>query len=307
MTHQTSLNGPYHATWLQDYVLCPKRALYDVMYPPEFTTLAQFKGSVVHRMLFEHTGDYNMALQHCEAKLDAPLIEDAGVEFHEECLELFTAAANNMPHHYRRLAEHEFVADIGGYQFDGAIDAIWDMPNGETWLVDYKTSKTLPSQLYLDMSLQFSIYAFAMRQHGVHIDRIAWIHIRDWLPYLKATSKASWNRTDSLQEWADDQKFQLNKAGNEVLPAGSMRGPGVHLTQRNDMQLDETELEIKRIIRGIKFKIFPRGGYNNIICDRICGSCGHRTRCIADLQGVTNIKVSKTQQTLSNEMEYDNE
>jgi len=296
MTHQTSLNGPYHATWLQTLALCGMKAKLSIEEPSEFTSLAQFRGSVIHRMLEQGNGDIMGAVKHCKQKLDAPLFEEPDTLFPEECLELFEGACKNAPHHDTTHTEFKFRTDIGGYLFEGTIDALWEMPNGEVWLIDWKTGKTLPSQFHLDHNLQFGIYAFMCRQHGIHIDKIAWIHLRDWLPYKRNTVKKNFATTASLSSWATRQNFIINKQGNEALLKGNLRGPGVHLTQRTDAQLDEVEREVKRLIKSVKFNIFPR-----CMNDTICSQCSHKVSCGAVLEGHTNIKVPKNKEYQNDE------
>jgi len=298
MTHQTSLDGPYHATWMQSYALCGQKALQSILNPPSHTSLAQFKGSVVHRMLEVRGSGIVSALHYCNQKLDAPLNEQPDETFADECLRLYHSTLHREPTHHPLYAEYAWAEKIGGYQFVGTIDAIWEMPNGERWLIDYKTSKQLPSQFYLDNSLQFSIYAFACRAMGIKIDRIAWVHLRDWLPYVKNTTKANFATTNSLSEWAAIQDFEYTPAGKAKLPAGSLRGPGIHLTQRTDAQLDETEREVKRLIKGIKFNLFPR-----VMYDQICGMCGYKEQCRAGLEGSTNIKLTRQQKQLIEELD----
>ena len=291
MKHQTSLDGPYHATWMQSLALCPMKAKLAIEEPSEFTSLAQFRGSVVHRMLEIGSGDLFGAIQHCKEKLDAPLIDEVDIGFSEECQEFFEGACKNAPHHESNLREFRWATDIGGYQFEGTLDALWEMPNGETWLIDWKTNKQLPSQFNLDNNLQFGIYAFMCRQHGIHIDKIAWIHLRDWLPYKRATSKKNFATTTSLSQWAATQQFELTPAGMSKLPVGSLRGPGVHLTQRTDAQLDEVEREVKRLIKMIKFNLYPRCMY-----DQVCSFCGYKLSCGATLEGHNNIKVPRNKE-----------
>lgn len=303
MTHQTSLNGPYHPTWLQGLGLCAKRQQYAVQYPPEFVSLPQLKGSVIHRMLEIRDGDYNAALDHCIDQMEAPLKEQPDIDLQEEVQDMFEAAMRNMPRHEVILTEYAWIHKINDtITLEGCFDALWEMENGERVLVDYKSGKTLPSQFHLDHNLQFSLYGLACRETGIHIDKIAWVHLRDWLPYKRNTQRENFSTTNSLQLWSQQQLFDVNKNGNRVLVKGHTRGPGVHLTRRNDAQLDETEREVKRLVQGVKFKIFPR-----CMDDKTCGYCTFRDRCEVDLAGHTTIKMSRKHQALINEMENEDD
>lgn len=291
----------YHVTQLQQYSACGRKYQLMQATDKEQTSPAMLRGLFVHALLEEYGGGTNEPYDKDAipdvrgavlGKLDAPFTGDIGAVW-DEAMRLWQNWINRVPPHVSLVKEFEWSMRIGHYQFEGTIDALWEMPDETIVLVDYKTSQQLPSQFYLDESLQFGVYAYVGRHLFGNIDRIAWGHIRDFTPYAKRGYRTDFNSTDSLSQWAAEQNFDTTPAGKAIMLPGEVRGPGIHYTNRTDEQLDLVPDETNRIIKGIKFKIFPR-----VMSDMFCKSCGFQDMCRTKKKE----SITKAQQNLINEM-----
>lgn len=305
MKHQTDFfNGPWHATSMQRYCTCGAEYLINSQQPPsETTSLAMFKGTVLHRMLFLNTRPnketpYEAALSYELDNLEHPLSAEPDWKLFEAELEsTWRQTVEHLPPHEVEAAEWPFSEYIGKYLCEGTIDAILQI-DGKRIVVDWKNYKTLPSQFTLDTSLQLSIYDYAVSIHRP-VDAIAWCHIKDYQPYTKVSYKSpdAFSRTESLSQWFSGQDLHTTPAGKIALPVGHLRGPGLHYTERSMDDRRELVKEVARIIQGIRMRIFNR--CQNM---QICDMCRFQTEC-RTLRQTTNIKVSKAEAQLIKEME----
>lgn len=134
-----------------------------------------------------------------------------------------------------RAIEENFVFEFAGLKFAGTIDQIRRKENGEIILVDIKTGENAPSPVMLDLSYQFSVYAYAMGagtfKSGNSWDYPAeiWLYqIRDFVPLSRGPKK------------------------------GENRGPAIYKTYRTPEQLEEVMGDIVLICTQIMLQIFPR-------------------------------------------------
>lgn len=132
-------------------------------------------------------------------------------------------------------SEIPFEFNINSYQITGTVDLIYKDRNGLIVLRDIKTDSAEPSSNILARDIQFSIYFLgALRGLGIKPDLLEWYQVRNAVPYKRKTTK-------------NGVKFHPGDArGNPIIPVS-----------RKIEDVPIIEREIRYIIQGIRFNIFP--------------------------------------------------
>jgi len=260
-------NGPYRQSLLKLYSQCPRRfRLIEVdgveVHKEKSTPL--LIGSYVHKIL----NDF-----HHEKKVDLQSY-DIPPEILQEVSELVEAYVQHNTGLDIVHSEIEFAFNINSYEIAGTIDLIYRNTDGKMVLRDIKTDSTEPSPEFLARDIQFSIYYLgAVRGLNIKPDLIEWYHARNLVPYKRKTTK-------------NGVQFQ----------AGDVRGDPSIPVSRQVEDIAAIEKEIKYIIQGIRFNIFPmrplKTGHlcpcNACEVNRFCKPHGEIVNRIAehsDLQG----------------------
>lgn len=105
-------------------------------------------------------------------------------------------------------AEKRFQIPLGDHTLSGVIDRVDKLPFGAYEIVDYKTSKSLPSQDDVDKDKQLATYAIAVSE--------LWPEAKDMrltLHFLKHNSLITTSRTP---EQIELQKFDIIKVADKI-------------------------------------------------------------------------------------------
>ena len=155
--------------------------------------------------------------------------------------------------------------------FEGTMDQIRINNSGNLELWDFKFSKVAPSQVFLDRSFQFSLYAIAMKEGGLYIpgqdalehiqvgeypEKIVWYHLRNLVPY---------------------------KRSYKGFKPGDLRGDPRIYTARSEAQLKNAKKDLRKICTMIKACHFPRSGRDTGGCN---GFCRHLDACMNHLENL---------------------
>ncbi len=156
------------------------------------------------------------------------------------------------------LAEATFTVKIGRHVLTGTVDQVREHPDGTWELVDFKTSKAAPPQVFVDLDLQLGLYSWAMK-HGTFLangkliqpnrlpERQTLYFLRHHIPYKRATG------------------------GKQ---AGEERGDPRLTTTRSAEQLKALKADVSSVARMIRLGLFPRSP------DPMkCGVCGYQQAC----------------------------
>jgi len=199
------------------------------------------------------------------------------------------------------ISEQEFTVHIGKYMFKGIIDQVREHPDGKIELLDFKTSKRMPSQNSFMRSYQFAVYALALRdgqfdngdQFGSAPNIITWYHLRDLNEYVKPTPIEKKMSTESTREWWNQTAnyYTLDEirtlTGNNKLNAksdkvyfntGHTKGPGAHSIRWTDHWLDVMEKNIIHACSAMRMDKYP-------INPSYCGNCRFADTCDMYMHG----------------------
>ena len=105
-------------------------------------------------------------------------------------------------------AEKRFQIPLGKHTLSGIIDRVDKLPFGAYEIVDYKTSKSLPSQNEVDLDKQLATYAIAVQT--------MWPEAQDMrltLHFLKHNSLLTTSRT---QEQIETMKQEIAKTADKI-------------------------------------------------------------------------------------------
>lgn len=139
------------------------------------------------------------------------------------------------------LSEVWFEDLIGGVRFSGTIDQVRATDRGDLLLVDLKTDRQAPTQAFLDRSIQFSLYAHAVR-HGVLLVQDERVHIGE-------SVDLAWYQLGNLIP---------NKRGlNGASSAPPRDDPMIPILPKSDEDLERIEEELLLIVSGIESGFFP--------------------------------------------------
>jgi len=124
--------------------------------------------------------------------------------------EMITNFYNNYKPGLRKVvaAEKRFQIPLGKHTLSGIIDRVDKLPFGAYEIVDYKTSKALPSQEEVDADKQLATYAIAVQE--------LWPEAKDMrltLHFLKHNSLITTTRTPEQIELL---KFEIIKTADKI-------------------------------------------------------------------------------------------
>jgi hypothetical protein len=83
--------------------------------------------------------------------------------------------------------ENTMQFKVGPYDFEGTTDVIGRMPGtpeGYVELIDWKFGRKQSNE-QLNRNLQHGLYYVMLRQHGYKVNSNWWVHMNDFLPYVK--------------------------------------------------------------------------------------------------------------------------
>jgi len=220
--------GPYRQSLLKTYSECPRKfRLLEVDRIPveKEQTVPLVIGSWVHKLVSRF---------HAEGKVDWEKHE-IPAEVLPDVIDLVNAYMGHNQGLEILFAETPFSFVINSYEIIGAIDLIYRNKGGQVVLRDIKTDSTEPSPGFLARDIQFSIYFIgALRGLGIQPDLLEWYQLRKLIPYKRTTVK-------------NGVQFQ----------PGEIRGDPCFSVARSQEDIPTIEREIRYIIQGIRFNIFP--------------------------------------------------
>jgi len=220
--------GPYRQSLLKLYSECPRKFKLlnvDGVEVEESKSVPLTVGQNVHRLI---------NLFHKREQIDWSRGE-IPYPVWEQVMELVNTYTNNNRALDVIHSEVTFEFPINGYSIAGTIDLIYRDADGKIVLRDIKTDSTEPSPGFLARDIQFSIYYLgAIRGLGIVPDVLEWYHLRNLVPYKKTSVK-------------NGVQFH----------AGDVRGNPSFAIERRKEDIPNIEKEIRYIIQGIRFNIFP--------------------------------------------------
>lgn len=257
----------------------------------------------LRRAEFEHR-DYEVPVawpKDAEEKgaMKKKFIEDGAIMLHNYCQVEENKYANVI------MAEQEFTVQIGKYTFKGIVDQVREMDDGSIQLVDFKTSKRLPSQQTLMRSYQFAVYSIALRDgefsNGNRVnktpDTMTWYHLRDHFEYAKPTpvespDQLNGHTTQSRKDWMTNEATYYtleqikNITGNNryrakdkvYFNAGHAKGPGAHSFKWSDHWLEVMEKNIIHVCSAMRMDKYP-------VNPSYCSSCRFLDICDGHMHG----------------------
>jgi len=252
----------YHPTEIIQYMICPKQFELNRRFPKKGTAV-MIMGTIAHKMIEDwHRG---ALVPRCETDVMTAFINATGRELsgladndglskknETRLIEIPTMLwgymiANGVnrddgvvvpkvgTNPTVRALEERFVFEFAGLKFEGMIDQIRRRDNGECILVDIKTGENAPSQVMLDLSYQYSVYAYAMGN-------------------AKFESGNTYDYPAEIWQWQVRDYVPLKRGPKK----GEDRGPAVYKTYRTPGQLEEVMGDIVKICTQIMLQIFPR-------------------------------------------------
>ena len=221
-------SGPYRQSLLKLYSECPRKFKLlnvDGIEAEKEKSAPLIIGGKVHRLI---------DVFHRRLPIDW---KRGDVPFH--AWEQVKDLVNAYTRHNRGIdvvhSEAEFEFPINGYTITGTIDLVYRDEQGRIVLRDIKTDSTEPSADFLARDIQFSIYFLgAIRGLGIQPDLLEWYHLRNLVPYKKTSTRN----------------------GVQYKP-GEIRGDPSFIVSRTMEDIPTIEKEIRYIIQGIRFNIFP--------------------------------------------------
>ena len=194
----------------------------------------------------------------------------------EQVMELTNVYCNNNREIEVIHSEATFEFLINSYIIKGTIDLVYRDEQGRIVLRDIKTDSTEPSPEFLARDIQFSIYyRGAVKGLGITPDILEWYHLRNLVPYKKTTTRK----------------------GVQYKP-GEIRGNPSFTVARGTEDIPTIEKEIRYIIQGIRFNIFPmrplKIGHlcpcNNCEVSAFCKPHGERVEQSVDTEGLHGLE-----------------
>jgi hypothetical protein len=199
------------------------------------------------------------------------------------------------------LAEAPFRATIDGgngqaYHVVGTVDLVYRTRDGELALADWKTGAQRLPQIILDHGYQLGIYAHALAEGTFRVageDRrieqfpseLYVVHLRDFVPYAKASSKV----VDRPEECA----FYGVERGTKVkTKAGDLRGPGWYRAHRTEADVARLRHSIRKLVSGVRLGVL----FEHV--DEHCGRCPFKARCLADGHAVDGAERARLEAAL---------
>jgi len=295
--------GPFHQSDIYKYLTCPfSFYLHKILNIPEsYRHPNTVTGSALHWAIDSWHSQQQSPLTHLQAHdffqdfwhktlqgLDpmtlahnsAPLpqikweaIDQQQNDLIDDAVSVFFNYTNQEHNLSARVLHSEITFGLVFYnnQFEGTMDQIRINDSGNLELWDFKFSKVAPSQVYLDRSFQFSLYAIAMKEGALYVpgqdaleliqigeypEKIVWYHLRNLIPYKRSY-----------------KGFQ----------PGDLRGdPRIHTT-RSETQLKNTKKDLRKICTMMKSGHFPRSGRDTGGCN---GFCRHLDACMNHLENL---------------------
>lgn len=184
------------------------------------------------------------------------------------------------------FCEAPFLAEIdsgtkgASYWLVGTVDFVYRDHAGALVLADFKSGAQRLHQIILDHGYQFGIYAHALergvflpgteheRQVAAFPDALFVVHLRDYLPYQKKTSKTV--------ERPEEVEFFGTARGRKVtLEAGQRRGPAWYRARRSPEDVARLRHSIRNIVSTVRLGRFVEA------IDEHCVRCDFRDRCLS--------------------------
>ena len=288
-----------HQSTLERYRECPQRLLFDLDADrrPEFRSAAAVAGTVAHRILhgWHETGEqigYSQTWDAVERSSKVPVqYPDNGKSplevVADYCAELeawFPQYADRFDVYETMQVEHQWSFEFSTprtienpYVFEGRLDLLARLGNRVT-LPDWKTGNMKPGDATMTRLLQFPLYAWAVEEEfGLLIDSFMWVHVKDWIPYARNTTKAKISHNAAWNEWAAAQGFdEANDGSKWKIPKGALRGPGIYEFPVTREWLEYWKKQIVRIAASMR-----RGNWYTGQGKYGCEGCDHLNACSA--------------------------
>ena len=290
-------NITLHQSTLEKFRECPQRLLFglEVGRVRELRTAAQVAGQVAHKIVADwHISGKRPGYFHTwnQVAKSEPAPIDYGNDGKAPS-QVVLGYARDMaiwfPEYQKRLAgweplqvEHSWEfshatarTKANPYQFAGRLDLLAQRA-AMAILADLKTGTMKPGDATMMRTLQFPLYVWAVEEEfDLLVDSFAWIHVKDWIPYVRASTKAKIGPSAAWNEWAAAQGFNETKCGTKWrMPVGAMRGPGIYEYPVTREWLEYWKKQIIRIAASMR-----RGNWYVCRGKYGCEKCDHLTAC----------------------------
>jgi CRISPR/Cas system-associated exonuclease Cas4 (RecB family) len=175
---------------LRAYNSCPAKMHFKLNKYPRQVSASMITGTLVHDMIdkFEE-GDSN-AHQDCKQLLENRLRDDKVIFRKWRTKKSFLKLVDMCYYNYLEMRD-KFPPVRGGeikfsveYKDGVEIKGIWDQLRAEDNILEFKTSKRTPSDVYLNADIQSLVYTWAYNKVYNHMPNYHYVHLATGKVYL---------------------------------------------------------------------------------------------------------------------------
>jgi putative RecB family exonuclease len=264
---------------IKDFLLCPLMFKYRHIekIAPAFRNPAALHGSTLHKLLeLIHTVNFNLDVsKFCKeifsyfefSKPDESSIPVFWKTNRETELAAYEKNALEILDGYRKRPENqdakvlysetEFRVKIAGYIFTGTLDQVRENSDGTIELIDFKSSKQMPSVAFLHNDWQLNLYLYAIRFGELKVHD-QWIK-----PKLMPT----------YSSWYFLRGHEIRKRTTMNGKAGEEKGNALIRTQKGMHELKQFRQDLSNLLKSmLKSWHYPN--------PNACSFCSYSEMCI---------------------------
>ena len=189
----------YRPTEIESYIRCGLKHHYEVMLDkkPSYHNWPKVRGTIIHETIFHGLEFFDeawkAAIRECG---DVPIL--ASEEAMQKDRPMMIEQVANILHYIGRQGidiidkEVNLKWEVGPYKFQGTVDAFCvmpDTPEDMVEIIDYKSGVKWAKPA-LDRKIQFGLYWYGAKQNELNVNRMFWVHTKDFNLYKTTGKKA---------------------------------------------------------------------------------------------------------------------
>jgi len=261
---------------IKDYLACPLMFRFKHLekIEPNWRNPAMLHGSVLHKILeLLHTYDWNLRIDSFYREyFDYFEFEESPIPVYwkgdrDKELDKLVANAIEIIEGYRKnpanqnikviYSEQKFRVKIAGYMFTGTIDQVRQNADGSIELLDFKSSKQMPTMPFLYNDHQLNLYTYALKYGEVEVNG-QWVKPK-LLP--------------DFSSWYFLRAHEIRKRTTKNGKAGEEKGQPLIRTQKSIIELRQFREQMKQLLKVmLKDWHFPNTNH--------CNLCAYTTVCV---------------------------